>query len=592
MSTPILNGLPPIPGFDRPWSPTRPLTYEDHVTVARKLEWLSDWIQRWLVDHINEEVAELLKAIDALIIKVNQSLVIWKNEIDAQVEARLDGISEDVENQLATQTAEFDRILQMVINSSIELQIPVLAGIIGGDNIARAAFDARYDRSPRPGWVTGGKEWHSDEGLYNFSARSMPKFMKKLAKAAVDKSERIHICVIGDSKTSSASGARTDYQEAWPAYIRRAMEELYGWGGTGWVPVWNHWKPLASPSTVPSSDDRYDIRNGVGGSVTHWSDQNINMGFWGGSGLRIVSDDLSANEVRFTPERDVDQMMIMMGTSTQRSRLVFTAPGEPTRYYEVAKYYGEPESGVTPSWTWLPLQIGYMRAEDPATGGLRVAKVVLPKKARWTVHVRSYSPASRVDLIACRGIDTSGQVEVSQITQAGRSLNGIFITEFENTGMGGRGLFFDAMQADLSVIALDGFNEWQVATGMEMVDQYKANLRNAIDRQRFSGATGTAGTGRGAAGDVLLVVMPDPDFTKVPAANPGGAIPLSQVHKAVLDIADEKDCAVIDHAWVWKYYQYSLEYYRDTMHGNRYGHADMGLRTAAALKSLGMAKPI
>ncbi|UVF60420.1 pre-neck appendage protein [Microbacterium phage PineapplePizza] len=115
MSIPVLNGLPPIPGFDRPWSPTRPLVYEDHLTVARKLEFLSAWLQTNLIDHLNKEVAEIIEAID---------------KYRELIEASMGELDESVRERLAENEERINAAVLQVINSSIELQDPVMAGIV------------------------------------------------------------------------------------------------------------------------------------------------------------------------------------------------------------------------------------------------------------------------------------------------------------------------------------------------------------------------------------------------------------------------------------------------------------------------------
>ncbi len=97
------------------FTPVRPLVYEDGLTILEYLKILQKWINSQLITHINDELKLFQEAVDKLIIAVDKALQDQKEEIS---------------DLLAQQIAEFNEILSQVINNSVELQDPVMAGIV------------------------------------------------------------------------------------------------------------------------------------------------------------------------------------------------------------------------------------------------------------------------------------------------------------------------------------------------------------------------------------------------------------------------------------------------------------------------------
>lgn len=141
MSSTVLTGLA-LNLFGRAYNPTRPLVYEDGMSILRMVEWLQKWINEFLVDHLNTEITELIEAIDAYKIELQAEMMLLEGRVndrleenEATVDARLD------ENETAVAAA-----IAEVISSSINLQDPVMSGILGNTNSATRIFlDALLD---------------------------------------------------------------------------------------------------------------------------------------------------------------------------------------------------------------------------------------------------------------------------------------------------------------------------------------------------------------------------------------------------------------------------------------------------------------
>ncbi|WVX89727.1 pre-neck appendage protein [Microbacterium phage Curie] len=109
-----LNGLS-LNLFGRAFNATRPIVYEDGLTILRMLAELQKWINENLVDHLNKEITELIEAID-----------LYKVEIEAAMNA----LDESVNDRLELNEARMQEAIETVINSSIQLQDAVMAGIV------------------------------------------------------------------------------------------------------------------------------------------------------------------------------------------------------------------------------------------------------------------------------------------------------------------------------------------------------------------------------------------------------------------------------------------------------------------------------
>ena len=108
------------------YSAVRPLVYEDGLTIVRQLEHLSRWLNVNVVDHINDEIPALIKAVDDAVVAASVALENVADELRGDVSASVDGV-----NQTATDLrAELAAAIQSVVNSSVELQDDVLAAII------------------------------------------------------------------------------------------------------------------------------------------------------------------------------------------------------------------------------------------------------------------------------------------------------------------------------------------------------------------------------------------------------------------------------------------------------------------------------
>jgi len=180
--------------------------------------------------------------------------------------------------------------------------------------------------------------------------------------------------------------------------------------------------------------------------------------------------------------------------------------------------------------------------------------------------------------------DSNGGLRVSNLAQGGMSLSGLISASDDFSGLGGMAQGVDAVNADLAIIALMT-NDWM---GHTSVADFKAKLITLVQRQQhWAGPTTPSGSGIGAAGDVLLLISPTPDLTRFPAA--GGNVPSNDLYmRAMYEVADETDVALVDQTWRWKTYQENVPLYRDGdgVHPNTSGHADIGLSVGAILAGI------
>lgn len=126
MTTPVL------PDYAAPFKPVpnvTPFTIRDGVTMLKKLDGMQKYIQRILTPWINENFSDLADAFETqaqyLIAQVNEAI------------GDLDG--ESVEETVDALTAYINSQVELIINNSIELQDPVLEGLLS--NTESASYD-------------------------------------------------------------------------------------------------------------------------------------------------------------------------------------------------------------------------------------------------------------------------------------------------------------------------------------------------------------------------------------------------------------------------------------------------------------------
>jgi hypothetical protein len=134
MSIPIPAPLPPYtPGFANTPNVT-PFTYRDGLSYVQKFERLKDYLNRTILPYINEHFTELYdeftRQVNLMITEVNEALA-----------------TQDANNdeKIANLEAFVNAQVQAIIEDSIQVQDPVLTGILSDPNSdSRAALDKIY----------------------------------------------------------------------------------------------------------------------------------------------------------------------------------------------------------------------------------------------------------------------------------------------------------------------------------------------------------------------------------------------------------------------------------------------------------------
>lgn len=128
----------PNPG---PMTQIQPFTYEDGLTFAEILYELKRYIQRTLVPYLNEVVGELDEKVAKLVNDVNAAL----DAQIAEVEEKLNAQDAENDQKILELTNYVNEQVQLIIEDSIQVQDPVMAGIMGDDESdTRGVTDLLY----------------------------------------------------------------------------------------------------------------------------------------------------------------------------------------------------------------------------------------------------------------------------------------------------------------------------------------------------------------------------------------------------------------------------------------------------------------
>ena len=129
--------IAPVPAFPfprRPFSSITPFTYSDAMTHLELLEklrvyagvTLPDEINKVLDDYSVEITAEVQAAIDMMIGTLNDKII--------EIDDALADQQADYTQKISDLTVYVDDAVQQIINSAIEVQDPVVAGIVNDDD--------------------------------------------------------------------------------------------------------------------------------------------------------------------------------------------------------------------------------------------------------------------------------------------------------------------------------------------------------------------------------------------------------------------------------------------------------------------------
>lgn len=124
--------LSPIPGpafRSRTFSNVQPFTYEDGLTVAEVLSRLIAWFREEVVPAFGDVTEYVDQQISEMITYVDQSIVSLEGRVDDSIDANQTWVTEEIDSL----TTYVDNAVQQIINNSIELQDPVVAGMVNDE---------------------------------------------------------------------------------------------------------------------------------------------------------------------------------------------------------------------------------------------------------------------------------------------------------------------------------------------------------------------------------------------------------------------------------------------------------------------------
>lgn len=154
--TPNLRSLRPITPINTPFPNITPFTLRDNATYIMTLDDIVKYIEEDIYPFVSENVKELADSwIDNatnLVDAVNVALETQSADVSAQitalnesVDAVVSSLTASVDNKIEELQSDVDAAVQQVVNSSIELQSSVLAGIVSDPaSDGRTALDALY----------------------------------------------------------------------------------------------------------------------------------------------------------------------------------------------------------------------------------------------------------------------------------------------------------------------------------------------------------------------------------------------------------------------------------------------------------------
>lgn len=128
----------PNPG---PMTQIQPFTYEDGITFAEILYALKTYIEKTLVPYIIEQTGEIDERIATLIATVDNALAVQEAAVNAALAEQSANNAQAIADMIAYVNAQ----VQAIIEDSIQVQDPVMAGIMGDDDSAtRGITDPLY----------------------------------------------------------------------------------------------------------------------------------------------------------------------------------------------------------------------------------------------------------------------------------------------------------------------------------------------------------------------------------------------------------------------------------------------------------------
>lgn len=140
ISTPVLPNRAPIAqfAFTFPhWANTTPFTYQDGLTNAKLVESIIAYVDKTLVPYIDEEMQKVVDAWQVNMLEMAElvdtavaDILLLAETLASEVNARLAENENMVDTRLTENEAYLNQLREDVIADSIQLQDPVIAGIV------------------------------------------------------------------------------------------------------------------------------------------------------------------------------------------------------------------------------------------------------------------------------------------------------------------------------------------------------------------------------------------------------------------------------------------------------------------------------
>ncbi|AYA23891.1 SGNH/GDSL hydrolase family protein [Rhodococcus rhodochrous] len=361
-----------------------------------------------------------------------------------------------------------------------------------------------------------------------------------------------HVSTMIDSINYSATTATSNPKHiyTYPARLRDILQARLGEGGTGIAIPWDI-HPLTG--TIPA-DDRFTYAG-------TWT--NRTFGVYGKGAREAAVSAENANYVQFYARCD-EFVIYHLQSSGGYPRVTVDGGAEINIAAAGSITVAAPNKPETGHWG------------DGTATQVMVTHIPAGALGQHTLRLLPPTASGKALFIGIEGRIAGKGVRVSNLGLNGRASAQLARDDTTNHYFG-MSIALDTYRAGLAVMLL-GMNDYQ---GYVPVSTFKANVGAAIDRQR---STET----HHAAGDVLLVTCPQPNYA---APIPGDGVldpPLSTYYTALNELANEKDVSLLDMAWRWTDYTVSsgLGFFGDALHPNNLGSSDIAQAIGNVLRSV------
>ncbi|MCZ1070822.1 SGNH/GDSL hydrolase family protein [Rhodococcus sp. A5(2022)] len=400
-----------------------------------------------------------------------------------------------------------------------------------------------------PSWGVGTGPFDPALAAYNLRPDNMRKWRAAKARAAAGLGQA-HVSTMIDSITYGATSATSNPKHiyTYPARLRDILQGRLGDGGTGIATPWDIHELVGTPA----ADNRFTYAGA-------WTNRTFGVYAKGARETPVGA----GNYVEFTAR--CDEFVIYHMTSSGGYPRVTVDGGAEANIAAAGTATGQatyqPETGHWGHGTLTQILVTHVPAGE---------------LGQHTLRIMPPSASGKLVLLGVEGRIAGKGVRVSNLGLNGRASAQLAMDDTTNHYFG-MSIALDSYRADLAVMLL-GMNDYQ---GHVPVATFKANVAAAIDRQRSTGA-------QHAAGDVLLVTCPQPNYAAPIPADGVLDPPLSAYYTALYELANEKDVPLLDMAWRWTDYTVSsgLGFFGDALHPNNLGSSDIAQALGNVLLSV------